>query len=152
MGARAHQRTAVTNRPSGVEGWISLIRVAALPFAVLEIVLTDHMPAHDRSVAWGLTGVLAAGALVLVALGRHGERPWFRYSAMAFDFCILGAFVVLYAFELGTPTRQLLLIGVVAGAVRFGMTGGILTALAYAPVSAAFELRRADLFDSSFRV
>jgi signal transduction histidine kinase len=151
MGARAHPRTAVTNRPSGVEGWISLIRVAALPFAVLEIVLTDHMPAHDRSIAWGLTGILAIGALVLIVLGRHGDRAWFRYSAMAFDFCILGGYVVLYAFELGTPTRQLLLIGVVAGAVRFGMWGGVLTALAYAPVSVAFEVRRADLFDSSFR-
>jgi signal transduction histidine kinase len=142
----------VTTRPSGIEGWISLIRLAAVPLAALEIVLTDHMPAHDRSIAWVLTGILAAGALTLFAIARHGERPWFRYSAMVFDFCVLGAFVVLYAFELGTPTRQLLLIGVVAGAVRFGLRGGIVTALAYTPVSVAFELRRADFFDSSFRV
>src|SRR4051812_33428993 len=71
---------------------------------------------------------------------------------MAFDFSILAAFVVLFAFEPGTPTRQLMLIGVVAGAIRYGMIGGILTALAYLPVSVWFELRRADPFDASFRL
>jgi K+-sensing histidine kinase KdpD len=70
---------------------------------------------------------------------------------MAFDFSILGAFVVLFAFEPGTPTRQLLLIGVVGGAIRFGMWGGVVTALAYVPVSFWFEERRADLFNTSFR-
>ena len=70
---------------------------------------------------------------------------------MVFDFSILGAFVILYAFEQGTPTRQLLLIGVVAGAIRYGMVGGIVTALAYVPVAIWFEQRRADLFDAAFR-
>ena len=70
---------------------------------------------------------------------------------MVFDFSILGAFVILYAFEPGTPTRQLLLIGVVAGTIRYGMAGGVVTALAYVPVAAWFELRRAELFDVSFR-
>jgi len=36
-------------------------------------------------------------------------------SSLTLAIAILGAFVVLYAFEIGTPTRQLLLIGVVAG-------------------------------------
>ena len=49
---------------------------------------------------------------------------------MAFDFAIVSAFTSLYAFEPGTPTRQLLFLAIVVGAVRFGMRGGITIALA----------------------
>ena len=52
---------------------------------------------------------------------------------MAFDFLIVSSFVLLFAFEPGTPTRELLLIAILAGAVRYGMRGGVLTALACDP-------------------
>jgi signal transduction histidine kinase len=66
--------------------------------------------------------------------------------ATAFDFGIVSAFTVLFAFEAGTPTRQLLLFAIVAGAARFGLRGGLAVALASAPASAWFELRRSHFF------
>ncbi len=71
---------------------------------------------------------------------------------MAFDFLIVSSFVLLFAFEPGTPTRELLLIAILAGAVRYGMRGGVLTAIAAIPVAAWFEQRRAATVHGHFRV
>jgi signal transduction histidine kinase len=72
--------------------------------------------------------------------------------AMTFDFAIVAAFTVLYGFELGTPTRQLLFLAIVVGAVRFGMRGGIIVALATGPVAALFEQQRAHWFHVGYRI
>ena len=71
---------------------------------------------------------------------------------MAFDFLIVSSFVLLFAFEPGTPTRELLLIAILAGAVRYGMRGGVLTAVAAIPVAAWFEQRRASTVNGHFRI
>ncbi len=141
----------MTRRPSSLEWWISIIRLGAVPFAVLQLVLTDQMDSSDRRLAWLLAATLAAGAIVFFALVRDGRSRVFSLAAMAFDFSILGGFVLLFAFEAGTPTRQLMLIGVVTGAIRFGTWGGVATALAYVPVAAYFEHRRAELFHQHYR-
>jgi signal transduction histidine kinase len=139
-------------RQHSLEWWIAVIRLGAVPFAVLQVSLTAHLTSGDRRLAWILVAVLAGGAVVLfAALGDGRSRP-FSFVALAFDFSVLAGFVVLFAYESGTPTRQLLLIGVVLGAIRFGMWGGIVTAAAYVPVSAAFEARRAHLFEQDFRI
>jgi K+-sensing histidine kinase KdpD len=142
----------VSRRAHSLEWWIGVIRLCAVPFAVLQVLLTDNLSRTDGRIAWALVVVLAVGAVALFATVGDGTSRLYSAIAMAFDFSILAAFVVLFAFEPGTPTRQLMLIGVVAGAIRYGMIGGILTALAYLPVSVWFELRRADLFDASFRL
>jgi len=72
--------------------------------------------------------------------------------AMTFDFAIVAAFTVLYGFELGTPTRQLLFLAIVVGAVRFGMRGGVIVALATVPVAALFEQQRAHWFHVGYRI
>jgi signal transduction histidine kinase len=141
----------MSSRARSLEWWIGIIRLCAVPFAVLQVWLTDDISRTDGRIAWSLVAVLAVGAVALFATVGDGTSRIHAAISMAFDFSILAAFVVLYAFEPGTPTRQLLLIGVVAGAIRYGMIGGIVTALAYVPVAAWFELRRSDLFDSGFR-
>ena len=138
-------------RPHSLEWWIGVVRLSAVPFAVLQVSLTTGLSTADERTAWALVAALAVGAVVLFATVGDGTSRLHTAISMVFDFSILGAFVILYAFEQGTPTRQLLLIGVVAGAIRYGMVGGIVTALAYVPVAIWFEERRADLFDAAFR-
>jgi K+-sensing histidine kinase KdpD len=141
----------VRGRPHSLEWWIGVVRLFAVPFAVLQVWLTSGLSSPDEHTAWALVAILAVGAVVLFATVGDGTSRVHTAISMVFDFSILGAFVILFAFEQGTPTRQLLLIGVVAGAIRYGMVGGIATALAYVPVAIWFEARRADLFDSAFR-
>jgi K+-sensing histidine kinase KdpD len=141
----------VKERPHSLEWWIGVVRLFAVPFAVLQVSLTTGLSTTDQRTAWALVVALAVGAVVLFATVGDGTSRLHTAISMAFDFSILGSFVILYAFEQGTPTRQLLLIGVVAGAIRYGMVGGIVTALAYVPVAIWFEARHADLFDTRFR-
>jgi K+-sensing histidine kinase KdpD len=141
----------VRGRPHSLEWWIGVVRLSAVPFAVLQVSLTTGLSTTDERTAWALVAALAVGAVVLFATVGDGTSRLHTAISMVFDFSILGAFVILFAFEQGTPTRQLLLIGVVVGAIRYGMVGGIVTALAYVPVAIWFEHRRADLFDAAFR-
>jgi signal transduction histidine kinase len=138
----------VTRRP--IESWISIVRLLAVPFAVLQVSLTTDYPSGYELVAWLLTAVLAAGAVALFLTVRDSDP--YRLVAMTFDFGIVAAFTILYGFEFGTPTRQLLFLAIVVGAVRFGMRGGILVALAAVPVAALFEQQRAHWFHVGYRV
>jgi len=133
-----------------IEWWISVVRLLAVPFAVLQVSLTRNYPSGYELIAWLLTAALAVAAVALFATVRDTQA--YRFVAMAFDFAIVSAFVVLYGFELGTPTRQLLFLAIVVGAVRFGMRGGILVALASVPISALFEQQRAHWFHVGYRI
>jgi signal transduction histidine kinase len=136
-----------------LEWWIARIRLLAIPFAVLQVSLTHHYPGTDQAIAWGLTGALAVGAVALyVAVQRDLAARAVQSVAMAFDFAIIAAFTILFAFEPGTPTRQLLLFAIVVGAARFGLRGGLLVAVAVVPVSAWFEQRRSHYFHVGYRV
>ncbi len=135
-----------------LEWWIGVVRLLAVPFAVLLVSLSDFPTAETKHLAWIFTGILAVGAVVLFAM--VGDRPsrTFQLVALVFDFGIVSAFTLLYAFEPGTPSRQLLFLAIVAGAARFGMVGGIATAAAAVPVAAWFELRRSDYFHVDYRI
>jgi signal transduction histidine kinase len=148
MGTRSREVPDVTRRP--IEWWISIVRLLAVPFAVLQVSLTAKYPSGYELIAWLLTAVLAVGAVALFTTVRDTRA--YRFVAMAFDFAIVAAFTVLYGFELGTPTRQLLFLAIVVGAVRFGMRGGIIVALAAVPVAALFEQQRAHWFHVGYRI
>jgi signal transduction histidine kinase len=138
----------MTRRP--IEWWISVVRLLAVPFAVLQVSLTASYPSGYELTAWLLTAALAVGAAALFVTVR--DTSAYRLIAMTFDFAIVAAFTVLYGFELGTPTRQLLFLAIVVGAVRFGMRGGIIVALATVPVAAVFEQQRAYWFHVGYRI
>src|SRR6185312_15259327 len=76
VGAGASPRARMS-RPRGIEAWISLVRLGAVPFAVLQISTTSHMSSSDRTIAWILTAILAAGGCLFYALGRYSETRWF---------------------------------------------------------------------------
>ena len=138
----------MTRRP--IEWWISIVRLLAVPFAVLQVSLTAHYPPGYIAIAWTLTGALAVGAAALFATVR--ETGAYRLVAMIFDFAIVAAFTVLYGYEVGTPTRQLLFLAIVVAAVRFGMRGGITVAAASVPVAALFEQQRVHWLHVRYRV
>jgi len=138
----------MTRRP--IEWWISIVRLAAVPFAALQVSLSKGYPDGYELIAWLLTGALAGGALALFAGVRDARA--YRVLAMAFDYSIAAGFTVLYAFEFGTPTRQLLFLAIVVGTVRFGMRGGVGVALAAVPVAALFEQQRAHWFHVGYRI
>ena len=138
----------MTRRP--IEWWISFVRLLAVPFAVLQVALTDSYPSGYERVAWLLTAALAVGGVLLFITVQHTRG--YRLLAMVFDFAIVAGFTVLYAFEFGTPSRQLLLLAIVVGAVRFGMGGGLTIALATIAVAALFEKQRSHWFHVRYHV
>jgi signal transduction histidine kinase len=140
------------NDRRSLEWWIALVRLAAVPFGVLQVSLTSSYPDGYEPIAWLLTGILAIGAVALYAQVRRGVSRTFELVAMGFDFGIISAFTVLFAFESGTPTRQLLFLAIVLGAARFGLRGGIVVALAAVPISAWFEQRRSQVFHTGYRI
>jgi signal transduction histidine kinase len=139
-------------RSRSLEWWIAVVRLCAVPFAVFQVALTNDYPEGYEAAAWTVTGVLAVGAVALYPLARRDTWPRLPYVAMSFDFAVISAYTLLFAFEPGTPTRQLLFLAIVMGAARFGMAGGILVAVAAVPVSAWFEARRAHYFHVDYRV
>jgi hypothetical protein len=113
--------------------WIAGVRLAAAPFALADVAL-EEFPPGDQGPAWTIAGVFAAGSLALAA------RPH-RLAGIGLDIGVVSAFVVLYAFEGGTPVRLLLVLVVLEGALGYGAAGGALVALASVPALALFEWR-----------
>ena len=128
-----------------VEGWIAWVRLAAVPFALLEVLIErgNYPPGYERW-AWLTTGVFAAGALALFRF-RSLALP-----ALLFDTAVASAYVLVYSFELGTPVRQLLLLPVLEAALRYGVRGGLLWPLAVVPALALFEWLHGDRHNLPF--
>jgi len=128
------------------ERWLAWIRLAGVPFAVFQVSIGSDYPHSYERWAWVSTGIFAAGTLVLLRLSR---RDWTRsgqlvlgFSALAFDFAIVSAYVLLYSFEQGTPIRQVMFLPLVEAALRGGIVGALGLAAASAPVMAVFEWLR----------
>ncbi len=137
--------TGAVDRYRELERWIAWLRLAAVPFALFQI-LVAHYERGYRGWAWLFTGVLAVGALAFFALSRRDldnrAQALLSAGALAFDMAILAAFTITFAYEAGTPTRQLLYLAVVEAAVRYGVPGAIGIAVASVPALVAFELLR----------
>ncbi|HUZ81152.1 MAG TPA: ATP-binding protein, partial [Gaiellaceae bacterium] len=114
--------------------------------------LATGYPPYYETIAWIMVGVLVVGAASFYASLRHATTQIYRAVAMTFDFAIVSAFVLLYTFETGTPSRELLFLAIVVGAARFGIAGGIGIAVASIPVAAFFEDRRAHFFHVHYRI
>ena len=133
-----------------IELWICWVRLIAVPFAAIEVAFLSngYPPGYERW-AWIVTGALAIGSGVIWLLARRELSPRgqgvLAYSALAFDLAIVGAFVIIfYAWEPNTPIRQALLLPVAGGAVRFGIAGGLVVPLLFAPFLAYGETLCAD--------
>ena len=140
-----------------VERWLALIRLIAVPFAAFQVAVATDYPHNYERWAWVTTGLFAAGTLLILWLSRRELRPpaqvALRYSALAFDFAVVSAYVLLYSFDQGSPIRQVMFLPIVEAALRFGIPGAVGLALASTPVMAIFEwLRERRLEPRSYHV
>ena len=60
-------------RPHSLEWWIGVVRLSAVPFAVLQVSLTKGLSSADQRTAWLLVAALAVGAVVLFATRRRRD-------------------------------------------------------------------------------
>jgi signal transduction histidine kinase len=131
--------------------WIAIVRLVAVPFAAFQVALSRGAPAHHELYAWITTGVLAAGAVVLYRAIRW-QTSLVAGAGLVFDLAIASSFALLYAWQPGTPLRQVLDLVVIEATALFATRGGIVVALASAPVLAWFERLRSHHFAGAFRV
>lgn len=135
-----------------LERWISVVRLVAVPGAVLEVTLftTSYPSGWYEAAALATTAFLAVGAALFFWLDRRVVpsrfQPVICLAGLAFDTAVIWAYALIYTFEPGTPIRQLLFFPVVEAALRFGLVGGLVMPLAQAPVLVASEWWRSDRF------
>ncbi len=134
-------------RLKDVDRWIAVVRLIAVPFAVFQIATTDSFPPGYERLAWATTAVLAVAAVALwVAARRDTGSQALDACALLIDFLLVASFTLIYHFERGTPTRQLLFLPLIEGAARFALPGALIVAVASLPVAAWFEHLRSDRF------
>jgi len=146
---------AEAERLRATDSWIAWVRLAAVPFAVVQVLLTHAYPDGYELWAWVTTAVLAAGAVAFFFLTSWprslAERHLLGVASLAFDIGVVAGFVFVYSFEEGSPIRQLLYLPLVEGALRSGLTGGLAVPFAQLPVVIGFEWFRTHRFgDGAF--
>ncbi|HMI21952.1 MAG TPA: ATP-binding protein [Gaiellaceae bacterium] len=135
------------------ERWIAWVRLAAVPFAIVEVGLlsTDYPPGYEGW-AWATTGLLAVAAVGFFLLSRaeaFARAPRrIGLLGLAVDTVIVAAFALVYQYEVGSPVNQLFFVLLVEAAVRYGIRGGLLMPLAIAPLLALAEWWRESRFDN----
>jgi signal transduction histidine kinase len=148
--------TAELGRLREIERWIALVRLFAVPFAVVEVgVLSSGYPPGYEGWAWIITAVLGVGAVAFWFLARAdlGMRAQkiLGFSALGLDAGVVAAFVVLYySYEPDSPVRQILFMPVAEAAVRYGVLGGAVLPFVLVPFLAWGEALRADRYERGF--
>jgi signal transduction histidine kinase len=133
------------------------VRVLAVPFAVLEVAVFKAGDYPQGYEAWALaiTTVLAAGAVLFLVLAYRAPRSAWRaigFAALLFDSAIVYAYVFVYAFEPGTPIRQLVFIPLIEAAIRYGLVGGLALPAISAGLLVLAEWWRVSRFDGDFDI
>ena len=149
--------TASPIPPKDIERWIGWVRLGAVPFAIFQVAISVGYPPGYERIAWVITAILAVGAVALFLTARRelSERSYrvLGLVGLLFDTTIVSAYVLTYSFEQSTPIRQLLYLPVIEAALRYGLRGSVLLAVATAPVVAWFEglssSRAGDPYDVS---
>jgi signal transduction histidine kinase len=148
---------AEAERLRATDNWIAWVRVAAVPFAAVQVLLTPSYPDGYEAWAWAATAVLAVGAGAFLFMSRLPRSLAGRHllgaTSLAFDIGVVAAFVLVYSYEEGAPIRQLLYLPLVEGALRYGLGGGLVVPLLQLPVVVVFEWWRTHRFsEGSFDV
>jgi signal transduction histidine kinase len=138
------------------EQWIAWVRLAAVPFAIVNVSFAHDYPSGFQVRGWAITAALTVGAVVLLWLSRrdrpHAAQVRLGLAATAFDFAVVAGYVLVYYFQTGSPIRQLLFLPLVEAALRYGIPGAVAVAAATVPVLAVFELLRAHHLDRPYHV
>jgi signal transduction histidine kinase len=144
--------TPELKRLTETERWIAWARLAAVPFAIVEVgLLSTHYPPGYENWAWATTVLLAVTAVLFYLLSRpetFARAPRaIGLLGLGLDTVIVAAFVLIYQYEIGSPVNQLFFVLLVEAAVRYGFRGGLLMPLAIAPLLAGAEWWRETHFD-----
>jgi len=135
--------------------WLAWLRVGLVPLALVYVGLLDGFPPGRRTAALAVVGLyaLAAGALLALDRRRPGwvPRPQLDVLALAIDFALIGAFVLVLDFQSGQPARSLVFLPVIEGALRFGTRGGAGVALATIPLLVVAEAWTEAPYDPDFQ-
>ena len=138
-------------RSISFQRWVAIVRLLAVPFAVFQVALSKGAPPHHTLYAWITTAVLAVGALLLYRAVTSSSRL-VAVVGIGFDFLVASSFCLLYAWQPGTPLRQVIDLVIIEGTTLFATRGGVAVALASAPVLAYFEKLRSDHFLGNYRI
>jgi signal transduction histidine kinase len=145
--------TGEIQRLRETERWIAFVRLAAVPFAIVEVgLLSTDYPSGYEIWAWLATALLAVGAVGFYFLSAPQTfvRAPMRIGLLGLflDSVVVTAFVVIYQYEIGSPVNQLFFVLVVEAAVRYGIRGGLVMPFVIAPMLAFAEWWRVDRFES----
>ena len=140
-----------TERLRRLGTWVSLARLVVALLAALQIALTDSFPAGFEPWARAALAAFAAGAIGLAIVTQlplsAPVRKRLGVVALAFYSSVVLAFMLLFAFEEGQAIWAIWYLPIVEGALRFGLRGGLATAVATLPLLAGAEIFRADRFE-----
>jgi signal transduction histidine kinase len=145
--------TGELERLRATERWIAWVRLAAVPFAVVEVgLLSTDYPSGYEGLAWLTTGLLALGGVLLYFVSRSEafDRAPRRIGllALALDTIVVAGYVLIYQYEIGSPVNQLFFVLLVEAAVRYGIRGGVGMPLVIAPLLGLAEWSREARFDN----
>jgi signal transduction histidine kinase len=133
-------------RMRDAERWLAFVRLAAVPLAIFQVAIGSNYPGGYEAWAWFITSCFTVGTLVLLWLSRKDwtlrAQTLLGAGALAFDFAIVTAYILLYNFEQASSIRQIMFLPLVEAALRFGIPGALGLAAASAPVLAIFEWLR----------
>ena len=95
-----------------LERWIAVIRLIAVPWALVEVALVTTSEGY-KTAAWVVTGCLAAGALLFLVVSRLAvPRRYQRtvcFGGLLFDTAVIWSYALVFTFESGAPTIRALL-------------------------------------------
>ena len=136
-----------------LERWIAVIRLIAVPWALVEVALVTTSEGY-KTAAWVVTGCLAAGALLFLVVSRLAvPRRYQRtvcFGGLLFDTAVIWSYALVFTFESGAPTiRALLFFPVLEAALRYGLVGGVALPVVQVPMLVAIEWWRSDHFEPS---
>ena len=137
-------------RNRSLEWWIAVVRLIAIPLAILQVALTTGYPPGYETAAWVLTVAFILGSILIFAVVQRQASLTVQILALCFDFAVITGYTILFAFEATPSTRQLLYLAIVMGAARFGLVGGLATAAAAAPVTLWYAERRQHFTNASY--
>ena len=128
-----------------LESWIGIVRLLAIPFAILQVALTANYPRGDEQTAWILTASWPSARSCSsrrCASPTRRDSSWQRRRSISASSrpsrCSSHSSRARRRASSSSSRSSL-------GAARFGMPGGFAVALAAIPVSAWFEIRRSRL-------
>ena len=134
---------------------LSVVRIALVPLA-LTMLLTNRgdFPPGYEAAAWWLLAVQALVALALLVLAWtwEGRRRRLAVLNVAADFALVGALLLVYAWDPGQPLRTLPYLVVLEAALFFRLLGGVVAAALTLPLIAMVESFRESEFGTPAEV